>query len=169
MNNIGRIVALDVGSRRIGVASCDPHGIVVGPVGVVAAKVPAHALDQIAKIVQDEEARLLVVGLPLTLRGEHGPQAQRVLAFAAELEKRLAVPIVFVDERYTSVEAERIIKEHGTKRQKRRRESVDEVAAMLILEDFLLQQQAREQAPKGYPGNREQEAQDEEHGDTVTR
>ncbi len=68
-----------------------------------------------------------------------------MLAFATELEKRLAVPLVFVDERYTSVEAERIIKEHGTKRQKRRRESVDEVAAMLILEDFL-QEQRREQA-----------------------
>ncbi len=145
MIEIGRVVALDVGSRRIGVAACDPHGIVVRPVGVVSAKAQAQALAQIERIVHDEEARLVVVGLPLTLRGEQGPQAQRVLAFATELEKRLAVPLVFVDERYTSVEAERIIKEHGTKRQKRRRESVDEVAAMLILEDFL-QEQRREQA-----------------------
>lgn len=136
----GRVVALDVGSRRIGVAACDPHGIVVRAVGVVRAEPLAHALAAIEHIVHDEEARLLVIGLPLTLRGEAGPQAQRVLAFAAEVEKRVAVPLVFVDERYTSVEAERLIKEYGTKRQKRRRESVDEVAAVLILEDFLQEQ-----------------------------
>lgn len=141
----GRIVALDVGSRRIGVAACDPYGIVVRAVGVVNAQPQAQALAKIQQIVHDEEAQLVVVGLPLTLRGEEGPQAQRVLAFAAELEKLLKVPLTFVDERYTSVEAERIIKEHGTKRQKRRRESVDEVAATLILEDFLQERRLRDQ------------------------
>ena len=146
MSEIGRVVALDVGSRRIGIAACDPYGIVVRPVGVVSAKVQAQALSEIERIVRDEEARLVVIGLPLTLRGEEGPQAQLVLAFAAELEKRIAVPLAFVDERYTSVEATRIIKEHGTKRQKRRRERVDEVAAMLILEDFLQQQRQEDEA-----------------------
>jgi putative Holliday junction resolvase len=152
MNETGRIIALDVGSRRIGVAACDPHGIVVRAVGVVRADLRAQALAEIQRIVQHEEAVLVVVGLPLTLRGEHGPQAQRVLAFAAELEKTLPVPLVFVDERYTSVEAKRIIKEHGTKRQKRRRESVDEVAAVLILEDFLQERRSREQTNTGTQG-----------------
>jgi putative Holliday junction resolvase len=164
MTGVGRVVALDVGSRRIGVAACDPYGIVVRPVGVVPAKSLAHALAEIERIVRNEEARLVVIGLPLTLRGETGPQAQRVLAFAAELEKRLSVPLVFMDERYTSVEAERIIKEHGTKRQKRRRESVDEIAAVLILEDFLQEQRLEQGLGVRDWGReaREQETEDKE-------
>lgn len=140
----GRVVALDVGERRIGVAACDPMGIVVRAVGVVQAEPRERALADIAKIVQDEEAVLLVIGLPLTLRGENGPQAQRVMAFAEALAQVIKVPQVFRDERFTSVEAQRIIEERGGKRKKKktqRRGEVDEVAATLILQDYLSEQE----------------------------
>jgi putative holliday junction resolvase len=141
----GRIVALDVGERRIGVAACDPMGIVVRAVGVVQAEPREQALDEIARIVRDEEAVLLLVGLPLTLRGEHGPQAQRVATFVEALQEVVRLPIEFRDERFTSVEAERIIEERGGRRRKkdRRRGEVDQVAATLILQDYLFERQTQ--------------------------
>ncbi len=139
----GRVMALDIGERRIGVAVSDPLGIVVRSLGVVKAEPRVHALVELQRMVREEEAVLIVVGLPLTLRGEHGPQAQRVLAFARELRANISVPIVFYDERFTSSEAERIIQERGSKRDKRRREAVDELAARLILEDYLQEQRMK--------------------------
>ncbi len=144
----GRIVALDVGGRRIGVAVCDPTGTVVRSIGVVRAEPRARALAEIQRIVHEEEAVGLVVGLPLTLRGEHGPQAQRVLQFVEELRTVVPVPLVLVDERFTSTEAERIIREHGSRRDKRRPEAVDELAARLILEDYLQEQRLKNQGPR---------------------
>lgn len=142
----GRVVALDVGERRIGVAACDPLGIVVRAVGVVQAEPRERAIAEISKIVQDEEAVLLLIGLPFTLRGEQGTQAQRVIAFAEALAQVVKVPQVFRDERFTSVEAQRIIDERGGKRKKKknqRRGEVDEVAATLILQDYLSEQELK--------------------------
>lgn len=144
----GRIIALDVGERRIGVATCDPSGIVVRPVGVVQAEPRERALAELQRIVHDEEAVLIVVGLPLTLRGEHGPQAQRVAAFVEALKGVLTIPVQMRDERYTSVEAQRIISERNErggkrKKQKQRRGEVDEIAAALILQDYLQELQSR--------------------------
>jgi putative Holliday junction resolvase len=140
---MGRVVALDIGERRIGVAVSDPSGIVVRSAGVVKAEPRARALAEVQRIVREEEAMLVVVGLPLTLRGEHGPQAQRVMAFVEALRTAVPIPLVLVDERFTSSEAERIIRERGSKRDKRRREAVDELAAKLILEDYLQEQRLK--------------------------
>lgn len=145
----GRVIALDVGDKRIGVAACDPSGIVVRAVSVVQAEPQAQALAEIQRIVNAEEAVLILIGLPLTLRGEHGPQAQRVTAFADALRQVVSIPLVFRDERYTSVEAERIIEARGGKRKKnRRRGEVDEVAATLILQDYLTEQEFKR--PRSY-------------------
>lgn len=139
----GRIVALDVGERRIGVAVCDPSGLFVRGAGIVLAEPRERAISELARIVADEQAVLLVIGLPLTLRGEQGPQAQRVLVFAEALQQAIPLPQVLRDERYTSVEAKRIIAERGGGRRskKKRRQppkgEVDELAARLILEDYL--------------------------------
>jgi putative Holliday junction resolvase len=142
----GRVLALDVGEKRIGVATCDPSGIVVRTVGVVQATPRERALAELQRIAKDEEAVLFVVGLPLTLRGEHGPQAQRVMAFVDDLKAAIALPVEMRDERFTSVEAERIIEERGGKRRakgkQRRRGEVDEVAAALILQDYLQEQES---------------------------
>lgn len=140
----GRVIALDIGERRIGIAACDPYRIVVSTLGVVKAEPRERALAQLQRIVRDEEAALVVVGLPLTLRGEHGPQAKQVLAFAEELRAIINVPVVFYDERFTSSEAERLIQEYGSKRDKHRREAVDEMAARLILEDYLHEQRIKQ-------------------------
>ncbi|HEY0602241.1 MAG TPA: Holliday junction resolvase RuvX [Herpetosiphonaceae bacterium] len=144
----GRIIALDVGDKRIGVATCDPMGIVVRPVGVVQAEPRERALAEIQRIVHDEEAVSIVVGLPLTLRGEEGPQAKRVLDFVEALKGVLTIPFVMRDERYTSVEAQRIIDERGGKRKKQRRGEVDEIAATLILQDYLNELQMQRPAPR---------------------
>lgn len=136
----GRVIALDVGERRIGVAVCDPLGITVRPAGVVPAEPRERALATVQRLVREEEAVLVLVGLPLTLRGEHGPQAQRVLAFVAALRAVLDVPVELRDERYTSAEAERLLAERGGKRRKRRPGEVDEIAATLILRDYLTEQ-----------------------------
>ncbi len=145
---MGRIVALDIGERRIGVAVSDPSGIVVRSAGVVKAESRAHALAELQRIVREEEAVLLVVGLPLTLRGERGPQAQRVMEFVEALRAVVPVPLALIDERFTSSEAERIIREYGSKRDKRRREAVDEIAAKLILEDYLQEQRLKNREPR---------------------
>lgn len=140
----GRIVALDVGERRIGVAVSDPSGLFVRGAGVVPADPRERAIAELGRIVADEQAVLLVIGLPLTLRGEEGPQAQRVLAFAGALQQAVPLPQILRDERYTSVEAKRIIEERGGgRRSKKKRRNqpakgeVDELAARLILEDYL--------------------------------
>jgi len=93
-------------------------------------------IDQIAVLVARHEVAEIVVGLPLTLSGEIGPQARLVQAFAEELRAALAVPLHMFDERLTSVAADRMMQELGIKPE-RRRERIDEVAASIILQDFL--------------------------------
>ncbi len=139
----GRVIALDIGERRIGVAACDPLRITVRPVGVVQAAPRERALAELQRIARDEEAVLIIVGLPLTLRGEEGLQARRVLEFVESLRGVVDVPIELRDERYTSAEAERIIAERGGKRKKRKVGEVDEIAATLILQDYLNEHQFR--------------------------
>ena len=134
----GRIVALDIGSQRIGVAACDPNRIVTRTVGMVRAEPLENAIKRIVEIVRDEEAVLVVVGYPLTLRGEVGPQAKRIDAFVERLCEALDVPIERYDERLTSSEARRILEEQGPlTREDRRRGVVDQLAARLLLEDYL--------------------------------
>lgn len=132
----GRVMALDVGGRRIGVAMSDPTRVLASPLKTLRAVPQPRVLAQIAALVADNEVAELVVGLPLTLSGEQGPQAQIVLAFVEELRRHVHVPIHLFDERLTTVEAERIMTELGLKRDQRR-EKIDEVAASIILRDFL--------------------------------
>ena len=137
----GRIVALDIGSKRIGVAACDPHRVVSRSVGVVAADPIDRALQRIAAIVREEEAVLVLVGYPLTLRGEVGPQAQRIESVVEQLRGVLPVPIELYDERLTSSEAKRILGEQGpVTRVDRKRGVVDQLAARLLLDDYLQEQ-----------------------------
>ena len=138
---VGRVVALDIGSKRIGVAACDPNRIVTRSVGMVPAEPPDRAIACIAAIVRNEEAVLVVAGLPLTLRGEIGPQAQRTAAFVERLRGELPVPVELYDERLTSSEAHRILsEERPVSREERRRGVVDQLAARLLLDDYLQEQ-----------------------------
>jgi len=93
-----KVLALDFGSARTGVAVSDPMGVIARPLCVV-----EHAdLDEIASLARDEQVDEIVVGLPLTLRGERGEQARATERFAAALRKAVDVPVVLFDERFTT-------------------------------------------------------------------
>ena len=132
----GRVMALDVGERRIGVALSDPRRILATPSTTLRAEPRAQALQRIAQLAREHEVAELVVGLPLTMSGEIGPQAKLVQEFVEALRSVVALPIHTFDERLTSVEAERIMVELGLKPEQRKAR-IDEVAASLILQDFL--------------------------------
>ncbi|NOK60359.1 MAG: Holliday junction resolvase RuvX [Chloroflexi bacterium AL-W] len=135
-NEPGRAMAIDVGGRRIGVALSDTTRLLASPLTTVHVTAKVSRLQQITELIEQHEVTALVVGLPLTLSGEVGPQAEFVQTFVDELREHLTIPIHLVDERLTTVEAERLMVEMGVKRD-RRREQIDAVAASIILRDFL--------------------------------
>lgn len=102
----------------------------------------------IQRIIKDEEAVALVIGLPWTMEGEVGPQAQRVLDFVEALRPAVTIPIEFYDERLTSAEAERLLNDRGGfTRKDRDQGKVDQLAALLILEDYLQEDRFRNPPP----------------------
>jgi putative Holliday junction resolvase len=132
----GRLLGLDVGDARIGVAVCDALGIVVTPLRAIRRKPEAAALQQIVALVASEVAEGIVVGLPLSLSGAFSDQTRSVAAFVERLHAAVSVPVTTWDERYTTVEAERILREQGVRREQRR-DRIDAVAAAVILQDYL--------------------------------
>jgi putative Holliday junction resolvase len=142
MHEPGRVMALDVGERRIGVAISDPTRLLATPHSTLHAQPRTVALARIAQLVRENEVAEIVVGLPLTLSGEVGPQAKLVLAFVDDLRGTLDLPLHTFDERLTSVEAERVMSELGLKPEQRKAR-IDQVAASLILQDFLDHQRNR--------------------------
>jgi putative Holliday junction resolvase len=101
-----KVLALDFGSARTGVAVSDPTGTLARPVGVVERAATDRGLDRLAELIRSEEAELVVVGMPLTLRGEHGDQAQETAEFVEALRMRAGVPVETFDERFTTDLAE---------------------------------------------------------------
>jgi putative pre-16S rRNA nuclease len=97
-----KVVALDYGSARTGVAVSDPTGTIARPLGVVERAASEDGLAEVARIVHDEGAERVVVGLPLTLRGEHGAQARETDAFVEALRAAVDVPVESYDERFTT-------------------------------------------------------------------
>ncbi|MDP3723674.1 MAG: Holliday junction resolvase RuvX [Candidatus Omnitrophota bacterium] len=131
-----RILGLDMGTRRIGVALSDALGLTAQPLTVLVRTTSSEDLAAVEAMVAHHHVDAVVVGLPLTLRGQRGPQAQQVMAFAETLRRRLSVPIHLVDERLTTVQGTRALIEMGTRRRVRR-QTIDRVAAQLILQQFL--------------------------------
>ena len=129
-------MALDVGGRRIGVALSDPTRILASPLTTLRAEPRQRVLAEIAALARRHEVAEVVVGLPLTLSGEIGPQAQVVQEFVRVLRDGLSVPVHLFDERLTTVAAERMMLDLGIKPEQRRAR-IDEVAASIILQDFL--------------------------------
>ena len=131
-----RVLALDIGEKRIGVAVSDPSGTVASPLVVLdAARVLGDGHD-LAKVAEEYEIELVVVGLPLSLTGTEGPQAERVRRAAARLAGFLRVPVEFADERLSSVQASRAMSDVGAT-QRKQRGSVDMVAAAVFLQSYL--------------------------------
>jgi putative Holliday junction resolvase len=97
-----KVLALDYGAARTGVAVSDPTGTIARPLGVVDRAATEAGLERVAEIVREQEAERIVVGLPLTLRGEHGAQARETDAFVAALRAAVDVPVESYDERFTT-------------------------------------------------------------------
>lgn len=131
----GRVLGLDLGDVRIGVAVSGPDRKVAVPFGTVHTGAPAD-LKAIARIVQENEVTLVVVGNPLMMSGETGTRARHAEEFARALRQFLPVPVVLHDERLSTAEAERALKEAGAGGRERRR-AVDRSAAAVILQSYL--------------------------------
>ncbi|MEP6981541.1 MAG: Holliday junction resolvase RuvX [Nakamurella sp.] len=130
-------LGVDVGSVRVGVAISDPHGILAIPVGTFPRNPPqGTVMDRIAALVAEHDVVEVVVGLPRSLSGREGPAVVAARDFARRLERSVTVPIRFVDERFTSVTANRILAERGV-RGRKARSVVDQVAAVEILQHHL--------------------------------
>lgn len=135
----GRRLGIDVGSVRVGVALCDPDGVLATPLATVARDADGGSdLRTIAGLVAEHEAVEVVVGLPRTLAGRDGPAAQAAREFAAALGEVLGgnVPVVLADERLTTVVATRQLRASG-RPGRRQRAVVDQAAAVAILQGWL--------------------------------
>jgi putative holliday junction resolvase len=131
-----RVLALDIGEKRIGVAVSDPSGRVATPLTVLdAAKVLGDGAD-LMRLVQEYDADVVLVGLPLSMDGSEGPQAQRVRRAAARLGGFVGIPIEFADERLSSAQASRSMGEGGAS-VRERRGNIDKIAASLFLQSHL--------------------------------
>jgi putative Holliday junction resolvase len=131
-----RALGLDIGERRIGVAVSDPTGTVSTPLTVLDARALARDASPLRRLVEDYEPQLLVVGLPLTLVGEEGPQARTVKSTVQRLIAPLGIPVAYHDERFSSTAANRAMADAGAD-ERARRGSVDMVAASLLLQSYL--------------------------------
>jgi putative Holliday junction resolvase len=131
----GRVLGLDLGDARIGVAISDDDRRLAVPIGTIPTGPPAD-VKAIASLVAEHEATLVVVGLPLSMSGARGPAAHKAGVFAGTLADVLAVPVELQDERLSTVEAERGLREAGVSGADRRR-VVDRSAAAVILQAWL--------------------------------
>lgn len=131
-----RALALDVGEKRIGIAVSDPLGVIATSKMALVRTNKAKDLVTLVALIERSAVGLVLVGMPFSLSGGEGPQALRVRQFAEALETEITVPIRFWDERYTTVEAERLLRERGV-RAKKLRAQVDSFAAALLLQEYL--------------------------------
>jgi putative Holliday junction resolvase len=131
-----RYLALDVGDVRIGVAASDETATLATGLPTLRRVGPRKDVKAVAALVRGHEAGEVVVGLPRSLDGSEGPQARKVLAFMDDLRGALPVPVVSWDERFTTAMATQALRAAGASR-RARREAVDQVAAVLILQSYL--------------------------------
>ena len=133
----GRLLAIDYGERRVGLAISDPTGTIASPAGAIlrrAGKRPPVA--EIIRRAESLEARGFVIGLPLDGNGDETPRSTEVRGVAAELTKRTGLPVEMIDERYSTAAAKRAIHEMGGKSRDRKAD-VDALAATIILQQVL--------------------------------
>ena len=132
----GRLLAVDYGSKRVGLAMSDPLGIIARSAGVMMNDL--SLLPNIAKLVTENDIGRIVVGMPFAPDGGKGSKAREVDEFIAALGRTVSAHIEIWDESYTSVNAQRVFREGGMKKKKRQqKERVDEMAARLLLQDYL--------------------------------
>lgn len=132
-----KFIGLDVGDVRIGVAKCDPLGILATALEVIDRNI-TNPIERIKKIIDDEGTKKIVVGMPKSLDGTKKRQTEKVEEFVAELKGNIPeIEIIYIDERYTTTEAEHYLKNYSKKNGRDRRKVVDMVAASIILQKYL--------------------------------
>lgn len=131
-----RIMAVDYGDARTGVAVSDLLCSIVGSTAVIHSRNPDKTLAELARLAKEREVSQLVVGLPKNMDGTEGARAQLCREFAQRLEEATGLPVALWDERRTTVEAHNILSQHNY-HGKKRKDTVDAVAASLILEGYL--------------------------------
>jgi putative Holliday junction resolvase len=131
-----RILALDHGTKRIGVAVSDELKIIATPLEYIPAEPFANFLARLKELVQEKEAELILLGMPRNMDGSYGPAALKVEEFASALKNAVAVPVKLWDERLTSVQANKFLIAGGVRREKRK-EKVDKTAAAILLQSYL--------------------------------
>jgi putative Holliday junction resolvase len=141
----GRILAVDYGSRRVGVALSDPLRVLAG--GLATLGNDDTIIQRLTELIREHQATQVVVGIPYGEQGELTPKAQEVMAFIQRLRKTVPVPVETWDESFTSVEAHRAFRMSGMKQRKRReKDRVDTMAARILLQEYLDHLASRPQA-----------------------
>jgi putative Holliday junction resolvase len=133
---VRRVLGLDVGSKRIGIAISDPLGITAQGLETLQRKNKRQDFEALANLVRKHEVAEIVVGFPLRMSGEEGVQAEKMQRFAQELRERVGIPVHLWDERLSSAEANRLLRETDMSIQ-RRGQVVDQMAAVLILQSWM--------------------------------
>jgi putative holliday junction resolvase len=138
-----RILGLDIGSKRIGVAISDELGFTAQGLETLNCKSPEEDAAAIFRLTEKYNAEKIVVGIPYNMDGTEGPQAEKVRAIIETIKQRVTIPIREWDERLSTVAAERVLLEADMSRSKRRK-VIDKLAAVLILQGYLDRQSAKE-------------------------
>jgi putative Holliday junction resolvase len=131
----GRIIALDVGERRIGVAISDPLAISAQGLPTIERQNRTADLAMLRRLAQEHEAVKWLIGLPLHLSGTEGAQAEKVRAFGALVEKHTGLPVAYWDERLTTVQASRVLREAASTLAKRKK-AIDRLSAVVLLQSY---------------------------------
>ena len=131
-----RILALDHGTKRIGVAVSDETKTIAQPLEYIPAEPFAGFLDRLKQLIREKEVSLILIGLPRNMDGSYGPAAEKVQTFVAALKDAVVIPVTTLDERLTSAQANRVLIQGGVRRDKRK-EKVDKMAAAILLQSYL--------------------------------
>ena len=131
-----RVMALDMGEKTIGVAVSDSTMLIAQGVEIIKRKSLEKDLARLKELLQEYEVEEVVVGLPLNMNGSEGPEAQKARNFGEKIKARLKVPVIFWDERLTTMAAERTLLDADLSRAKRKK-VIDKMAAVFILQNYL--------------------------------
>lgn len=138
-----RVMAIDYGDARTGVAISDPTGLLAGFTAVIQSHKRDFVAQEVAKLAREHQVEELVLGFPRNMDGTEGPRADLYREFAGKVEETAGLPVILWDERRTTIEAHAILHESG-KRMKQHKKNVDAVAAALILEGYLIRKRTQQ-------------------------
>jgi putative Holliday junction resolvase len=133
---MGRLLGIDYGQKRVGLALSDPAKIICSPHGTIQRKDDEDVVRQVVALCAEKEVERIIVGLPLNMNGSNSESTDKAEAFAEKLRQAAPVPVEMWDERLSSVSAERLLIDAGTSRQKRKG-MVDRIAAQIILQNYM--------------------------------